>query len=281
MKLKRLLKHLFLPHRGNAFRPHALRHKALSFYSLGLLFAQLLFGATIYSGPVIMSGDAKTVAKNIITLTNDQRKSVGAGELYENETLNKAAEDKLRDMFDNDYWDHTGPKGQTAWDFIGLEGYRYLLAGENLARGFEKSNDVVQAWMNSPTHRENLLNSKFQEIGIAIGSGRIKGNKTTVIVQLFGQPRTAFAASSASGQQQILGNQRLYPEFSVNNTTMPSKAPYLVVWTFIFCLVVLDGVMIRRLGLHCSRSHMFNFRVSLLMSVLAFALLAVGVVGIA
>jgi hypothetical protein len=125
-----------------------------------------------------------------------------------------------------------------------------------------------------------MLNSRFQEIGVAIGSGKIKGNLTTVIVQIFGQPRTAFAASE-SQKIQVLGQTQLKPEFNINNATLPSKAPYLVIWTFILGLVVLDGVMIRRLGLHCSRSHIFNFRVSLLMSVLAFALLAVGFVGIA
>lgn len=280
MKLKRLLKHYFLPHRGNAFRPHALRHKALSVYSLTLLLSQVLFGATMYSGPVIMSGDAKTVATNIISLTNKEREKTGLGKLYHNATLEKAAEDKLKDMFTADYWDHTGPKGQTAWDFISTEGYRYLLAGENLARGYERSEDVVKAWMESPTHRENMLNGRFQEIGVAIGSGKIKGNLTTVIVQLFGQPRTAFAASE-SQKIEVLGQTQLKPEFSMGNTTLPSKAPYLVVWTFILGLIIIDGIMIRRLGLHCSRSHIFNFRVSLLMSVLAFALLAIGFVGIA
>jgi uncharacterized protein YkwD len=278
--IKRVLKHFLIPHKGNAYRPHALRHKALSFYSLGLILTQLLFGATMYSGPTIMSADAKAMASNIIAYSNDERKDNGLSEVYENEALTKAAYGKLSDMFEKGYWDHTGPNGETAWNFISDSGYRYLLAGENLARGFNRSEDVVTAWMESPTHRANILNGRFREIGIAVGSGKLKGNTTTVIVQLFGEPKTVFAAESAK-KDEVLGSQKLIPEFSLANATMPSKTPYLVIWTFLLALIILDGVMIRRLGLHASRSHLFNFRVSLLMSVLVFALLGVGVVGIA
>lgn len=277
--LKRYLKHLFVPHRGNAYRPHALRHKALSFYSVLLIFAQLLFGATIYAGPV-MAGSNDNIIKNIITLTNVERSKTGAGDLYENTLLDKAANDKLSDMFSKNYWDHTGPNGETAWKFIEKENYRYLLAGENLARGFSRSEEVIDAWMDSPTHRENILNDKFQEIGVAVGTGKIKGNLTTIIVQLFGQPQTAFAASKVQ-KTTVLGEQRLLPEFSVQNATESSKAPYFVAWVFILGLIVLDGVMIRRLGLHTSKSHVFDFRMSLFLAVLVFALLGIGFAGIA
>lgn len=270
---------MFVPHKGNSYRPHAFRHKALSFYSLGLLLSQVLFGATMYSGPTIMSGDTVTVAKNIVIYSNKEREKMGIGKVYENENLSKAAYDKLKDMFDKNYWDHTGPSGETAWDFINDSGYRYLLAGENLARGFNRSQDVVTAWMESPSHRENILNGRFKEIGVAVGSGKLKGNTTTVIVQLFGEPKTVFASESKS--DEVLGTQKLIPEFSMNNATSPSKTPYFIVWAFLLAFIILDGVMIRKLGLHASRSHLFNFRVSLLMSVLVLALLGIGVVGIA
>lgn len=278
-RLKKLLKHLFIPHKGNAYRPHALRHKALSFYSLGLLLTQIFFGATMYSGPSIMSADAKTMASNIITLSNKERGENGLSPVTENEYLSQAAYAKLSDMFEKNYWDHTGPNHETAWQFISASGYRYSLAGENLARGFNRSNEVVEAWMESPSHRDNVLNGRFKEIGIAVGSGKLRGNTTTVIVQLFGEPKTVFAAESS--EDQVLGTQKLIPEFSLNNATVPSKAPYFVIWSFLFALIILDGVMIRKLGLHASRSHLFNFRVSLLMSALVLVLLGFGIVGIA
>jgi uncharacterized protein YkwD len=277
--ISKILKHLFVPHKGNAFRPHAFRHKVLSIYSLGLILSQILFGATMYSGPVIMSGDAKVVAKNIVTLSNEEREDAGLGTISENEVLSKAAYKKLEDMFTKGYWDHTGPNGETAWDFITGSGYRYLLAGENLARGFNNSEDVIRAWMESPTHKANILNNRFTEIGVAVGSGKLAGNNTTVIVQLFGEPKTVYAAESQGSG--VLGEKKLIPEFSMSNTTLPSKTPYFLIWAFILGLIIIDGVMIRKLGLHASRSHLFNFRVSLLMSLLVLVIMGVGIVGIA
>jgi uncharacterized protein YkwD len=277
--ISKILKHLFVPHKGNAFRPHAFRHKVLSIYSLGLILSQILFGATMYSGPVIMSGDAKVVAKNIVTLSNEEREDAGLGTISENEVLSKAAYKKLEDMFTKGYWDHTGPNGETAWDFITGSGYRYLLAGENLARGFNNSEDVIRAWMESPTHKANILNNRFTEIGVAVGSGKLAGNNTTVIVQLFGEPKTVYAAEGQGSG--VLGEKKLIPEFSMSNTTLPSKTPYFLIWAFILGLIIIDGVMIRKLGLHASRSHLFNFRVSLLMSLLVLVIMGVGIVGIA
>jgi uncharacterized protein YkwD len=278
-RLSKLVKRLFFPHKGNAFRPHALRHKALSIYSLGLILSQVVFGATMYSGPVIMSGDAKVIAKNIITLSNERRESAGFNAITENETLSNAAFKKLEDMFAKGYWDHIGPNGETAWDFINGAGYRYTLAGENLARGFNNSEDVLRAWMESPTHKANILNSRFREIGVAVGSGKLGGNNTTVIVQLFGEPQVAYAAEGK--RTEVLGEKVLIPEFSMSNATLPSRTPYFLLWAFIFGLIIVDGVMIRKLGLHASKSHIFNFRVSLLMSVLVLAIMGIGIVGIA
>lgn len=277
-KFKKVLKHLLLPHRGNAYRPHALRHKMLSLYSLGLLFSQLAFGATLYSGPVIMNGDSEVMAENIITYTNFERRNNSLGGLYENKNLSEAAKAKLTDMFAKNYWDHRGPSGETAWNFIDESGYSYKLAGENLARGFTGSEDAVKAWMASPTHRANILNNRFKEIGVAVGSGKLKGIQTTVIVQIFGEPRTAFAAG---GSTEILGAQKLIPEVSLKNVTVPSKVPYFITWTIIFALIILDGVMVRRLGLHASRSHLFNFRAALVTSAFSLVVLTLGFVAIA
>lgn len=276
-KFLKVLKHVFVPHRGNAFRPHAFRHKMLSIYSIGLMLSQLAFGITLYSGPNALTVDAKTFTNNIIAETNSERQSQKIGNLYESEVLDKAAADKLKDMFDNDYWDHTGPQGQTAWDFMQHENYTYVLAGENLARGFINTKETVAAWMASPTHRANILNNQFKEIGVAVGSGKINGNLTTLIVQLFGEPKTAFASASSTQN----GAKEVMPSISLGNASQPSKVPFFMVWILIFSLIVVDGFMIRRLGLHASRSHMFNFRVSLLMATFGLAILLLGFVGIA
>lgn len=278
-KFKRITRHLFVPHRSNAFRPHALRHNALSLYLAAIMIVQLGMGITLYSGPEVKGATKENIINNIILLTNQERQKAGASALYENETLNVAAQAKLSDMFSKNYWDHLGPNGETAWDFIDGENYQYEVAGENLARGFVNSNDVVKAWMASPTHKQNMLNDRFQEIGLAVGSGKIHGATTTVIVQLFGKPKTAFAGESV--KSSAIETASIQPELSLQNVTVPSKAPYLVVWAIIFGLVVVDGVMLRKLGLHSSPKHIYSFRTALAMSLLMIILLSVGFTAIA
>ena len=279
-RYKRLLKHFVVPHRGTAFRPHAFRHKTLSMYLAALIIIQIAFGITLYSGPEVMGDDTENLKTNIVTLTNIERTKTASGVLYESETLNIAAENKLDDMFEKGYWDHTGPNGETAWEFISETGYRYEVAGENLARGFASSKDVMSAWMESPTHKDNILNSRFQEIGLAVGTGQVKGATTTVIVQLFGRPKTAFA-SEQTENTSLDNEKQLLPEVSLENATLPSRTPYFMVWAMIFGLVILDGIMLRKLGLHTSPKHLYSFRVSLAMSVIMLVMLSIGISAIA
>lgn len=243
------------------------------------MLLQIGIGITMYAGPAVKGAETENLTQNIIILTNREREKVSQSPLYENPTLNAAAQAKIDDMFAKNYWDHLGPNGETAWDFINSENYQYEVAGENLARGFTNSTDVVRAWMASPTHRKNLLNDRFQEIGVAVGSGKIHGATTTVIVQLFGRPRTAFAGESVKAQ--LSEAQTLLPEVSLENVTLPSKTPYFAVWTLIFGLIVIDGVMLRKLGLHASSKHLYSFRTALVMSLLMLALLSVGFTAIA
>jgi hypothetical protein len=133
--------------------------------------------------------------------------------------------------------------------------------------------------MASPTHKQNILNERFQEIGVAVGSGKIHGATTTVIVQIFGKPKTAFAGESVKAN--LAESTTLLPEMSLNNVTLPSKAPYFTVWALIFGLIVMDGVMLRKLGLHTSGKHLYGFRTALAMSLLMLILLSIGFTAIA
>lgn len=186
-KVLHKLVHAFVPHPHNEYRPHAMRHKWLSIYSLGLILSQFAFGLAYYTGPANVN-DAQ-LAKNIVDLTNQSRTSSGLSSVSGNAALEKAAYAKLTDMFQKNYWDHTSPTGTEAWYFIDSQGYDYKCAGENLAKGFYDANSVFNAWMGSPTHRANILDSKHREIGIAVGTGELNGNQATVIVQLFGTQR--------------------------------------------------------------------------------------------
>jgi hypothetical protein len=130
---------------------------------------------------------AMTVA-DLLKYTNMQRVANGLAPLNLNPELTHAAQLKAKDMFAKDYWAHVSPDGTTPWVWIKDSGYDYLYAGENLARGFNSSSDVVTAWMNSPEHRANMLSSNYTDIGFAIQSGTLTGTDTTLVVQEFGSP---------------------------------------------------------------------------------------------
>ena len=124
----------------------------------------------------------------IIELTNKERSEANLVNLTQNEILAGAAMKKAEDILDNDYFAHTTPSGKPFYAWVHEAGYVYKSAGENLAISFIKSEDVVNAWMSSPLHKENLLDPQFTEIGVAVATGIFDNEETTVVVQLFGQP---------------------------------------------------------------------------------------------
>jgi hypothetical protein len=89
-------------------------------------------------------------------------------------------------MLAKGYWAHFAPDGTSPWSFFLKFGYKYKYAGENLARDFSDASSAVNAWMNSPTHKENILNPNYKEIGIGVVEGNLAGADTTIIVQFFG-----------------------------------------------------------------------------------------------
>lgn len=118
---------------------------------------------------------------------NETRVSLGLNPLTSNGQLTLAAEMKARDMIRNQYFAHTSPQGVEPWYWFDQAGYIYRFAGENLAVGFYESEEVFQAWLNSPSHRENVVNPRFSEIGTAVLEG-FGENNAMVVVQVFGSP---------------------------------------------------------------------------------------------
>jgi len=113
----------------------------------------------------------------LIRLQNIERNKRGLPSLEVSYQLQKSALLKAYDMFYYGYWDHFNPKEpqHTPWYFIKDVFGQYLYAGENLGRGFYTPQQLMQAWMNSKTHRENILNPDFRYIGIS----RIRGEPGT------------------------------------------------------------------------------------------------------
>ena len=189
-----VLRHLhdhFIPHHRNNYHPHILGHRSLALFS-ALLVAVKIFTISLVSfGPVLPVFSSAITGENIISLTNESRKSFNLPALVSNQLLAKAAQAKANDMLAKGYFAHNSPDGKTPWDFIVSAGYSYLSAGENLAVNFVEAESVEAAWMNSPGHKANILNTKFVEIGVAAERGIWDGRNVWMAVQEFGLPLSA------------------------------------------------------------------------------------------
>lgn len=145
---------------------------------------------------------ASVITGVVATLTNTAREKESLVPLKESEVLALGAQMKANDMAARGYFAHTDPDGNPPWKWFQAAGYTYEYAGENLAVNFNDSEDVVDAWLASPTHRANIMKAEFSEIGIGIAEGQYKGKKATFVVQFFGKPSTfsmpAVSASAAA-----------------------------------------------------------------------------------
>ncbi len=167
------------------------------------------------SAPPPLIGDltgqsANLTNQGVIFWTNKNRADNGQlPPLTENTKLDQAAQLKLADMFKQQYFEHVNPQGVGPGDLAKKTGYNYLSEGENLALGNYKDDQVlVEAWMNSPGHRANILNSKYTEIGVAVGKGVYEGHVTWLAVQEFGRPASDCPAVDVSLKTQINEQQR-------------------------------------------------------------------------
>lgn len=128
----------------------------------------------------------------VIRWTNFQREKYGLPPLRENFRLNVSAEAKAQDMFENQYFSHYSPSGSGVGDLVENVGYEFIAIGENLALGdFENDEALLQAWMDSPGHRANILNPIYKEIGVAVREDTFEGQSTWLAVQHFGMPLSA------------------------------------------------------------------------------------------
>ena len=113
---------------------------------------------------------------DVLDLVNEQRRIHGGlPPLIWNSDLAAAAHAHCADMAERNYFSHNTPEGLTPFDRIKNMGIRYTAAAENLAAGQPDPKSVVDAWMNSSSHRENILDPKLKEVGIAFVRGGAYG----------------------------------------------------------------------------------------------------------
>jgi len=178
------LTHLLIPQDSNNHRARLLQLPIIMLILFTFVVSQ--YGVRSVQEPQILGFASQISTTEVIRLTNIKRNQNGLSTLKENTELDAAAKAKGQDMLSKGYWAHVSPDGTQPWDFFKAVGYKYRYAGENLARDFSNPDSAVEAWMASPSHRENMLSDRYKEIGVAVVDGNLNGKDTTIVVQLFG-----------------------------------------------------------------------------------------------
>ena len=259
--MKRFISLLFIPQPGNNHRARLLQPGFLAlFIALYLLNQSLLRSLTIIK-PGVLGYSSEITAEKVFLLTNQQRQASGLPLLRFNSTLSESATKKAQDMFANNYWAHNSPAGKSPWEFFKEAGYDYSTAGENLAKDFADTESLMKAWMKSPTHKANIVNEKYKEIGIGVVNGTLEGVKTTLVVQHFGAPATNLVASDATSEEKRLNAHPLDLQLSsstlgqnsVNKFTNPvflNKLFGSILFIFIITVLFIDGYITIKRGHH-------------------------------
>ncbi len=264
-----MLHHFIIPHKHKKKhrKAHLLSTPALIVYVLLFIAIQVGFLALRALIPGILGTTSNITKQQVIDLTNKERQGYGDAVVKENTLLDKAAEEKAQDMFAKNYWAHISPSGKTPWFWMQRTGYSYVYAGENLARGYSTSQDVMNAWMISKMgHKENILNNNYREIGVAVEDGVINGERTTLVVQMFGTPINPLAKrdvgndaaqTAATNDNKLATNipitqtgiQKTQEVHGANTANLPISSftptinPYMITRYFITILISMLGVL--------------------------------------
>ncbi|MGW0363215.1 CAP domain-containing protein [Streptomyces sp. NPDC002990] len=111
---------------------------------------------------------ATGAAAEVLALVNQERAAAGCPAVSLNAKLTRAAQDHSQDMAAHSNMSHTGSDGSDPGQRITRAGYAWSTYGENVAYGYSTAQKVMEGWMNSPGHRQNILNCSFKEIGIGL-----------------------------------------------------------------------------------------------------------------
>lgn len=214
--MKNYIAHFFTPTEHNNYRAKSLHTSVLVAY----LFAALIVSISFSVGDKVLGVATDISIPRLLELVNQKRAENGLSTLSNNDQLADAARRKAEGMLAKQCWAHFCDGGLSPWTSILAAGYQYETAGENLAKDFCCSGDVVSAWMDSPSHRDNILRSSYQDVGFAIVNGTLDGGETTLVVQMFGskngetKPNSIIAVAKA---------EEIAPKKPV--TIPPSKIP--------------------------------------------------------
>ena len=249
--MKDFLHDYLFPHHKNNFRSRLLHHKSIFFSIVLILFASFFLTTLRTNFPRILGVSYDITSSQLLYFTNLKRQENGTLPLHFNDQLSIAAANKAKDMFAYNYWAHNSPVGKTPWIFIKNSGYTYVYAGENLARGFENSNEVIKAWMASSDHKDNMLSRNYSDVGFAVVKGKLLGEETVLIVEMLGsttlaQEKTSEVATIppvTSEQNLVLSKNESKP--FLDSVVISKNLALSIALIFIFVLF-LDMVVIEK-----------------------------------
>lgn len=201
--------HHFLPKPDKRKRADFLENKAILIYCVLILVVTAIFRVIPKVAPGVLGYASDINITDLLKYTNKKRGENGVSALRLNDKLSAAAGKKAKDMFEDGYWAHVAPDGTEPWDFIVGENYEYIYAGENLAKNFSTSKEVVEAWFKSPSHKSNLIGANYEEVGFAVVNGVMNGYETTLVVQMFGKPRQPSMLASVGEEAVNIGRNNV------------------------------------------------------------------------
>ncbi|MDD2657125.1 MAG: CAP domain-containing protein [Candidatus Pacebacteria bacterium] len=246
---KPLLHHLsdyFFPHPRNNHRPHLFSTASIAALALAVIILEA--GFLVQTKFMFFTTDflASVLPGALVVLTNQDRASLGLAGVTESAVLDAAAEAAAADMAANGYFSHVSPSGKTPWHWLDEAGYHYRYAGQNLAVNFTDSVNVETAWMESPTHRANIVKREYTEVGFGTAQGVYEGQETTFVVEFFAAPATvetpiavekvrlsregqtfSTATATATAPVQVLGTEIKNAD-DIGSTAAPVAEPGLV-----------------------------------------------------
>lgn len=239
------LKHYFIPDEKNNYKARAIHHDFLTYYLFIAFFISIFLKSSPINFKNVLGFATDITVEKLFSLTNIEREKLGLESLKYNEKLAEAAAEKGKDMFTKNYWAHYSPDGKTTpWDFILNKGYKYEYAGENLAKNFLFSQPVIDAWMNSPSHRENLVKKEFTEVGFAVVNGILNGEETTLVVQMFGKPltnnQTFTPPKEVQAAEKVTENQVAVVKPTVKKNAV--KYSYNITYVFLAFLILVFAI---------------------------------------
>ena len=202
--MKKMLKKYFVPHEENNYHPHILHTKRALFYSAVFISMKAIvisFAILLPLQVFVMPDILQAQQQEIIDLTNEIRVQKGMEPLQPFTKLYDSGQLKADDMAQKEYFEHVGPDGRRLKDYMNTVGYEYKYAGENLAMGFADAQSLVNAWVNSPTHYANLIDTDYLEFGVGLHVGQYDGTPTVYVAQHFGAPKVV------AGVKEDLGSE--------------------------------------------------------------------------